>query len=252
MKTVKHKIVVNSGIVVWVDADEVLVHFQRLFHEHLRKHYKLKIKKNYISTEWDYSPVLPKSITIDDAMNTLPKNWTEVQEIHEGAREFMLALHEMGCRVVIITHVNEALAPGRIQNLINHGIYFDEIYFTLQHKKIDFAKKLVRRYADAEGKPVRNFFIDDRAKNVVEFLQDMPNLIQGVTLDTPYNDLEKKQYGHYLNMDFTSKNQQDMYKTLLAGVRERLKEEADASELAKAPKKKVSKKTKKKSQTKKK
>lgn len=245
MRNGKYKITVDSGIVVWVDADEVLVKFQKLFHEHLRKHYKLKIPKNFVSKEWDYSSVLPKSITIDDAMRTLPLNWTEIQDLHDGAREFMLALRQLGCRVVIITHVNEALAPGRIQNLINHGIYFDEIYFTLQHKKIDFAKKLLRRYQDADGKPVRNFFIDDRAKNVVEFLQEMPNFVQGITLDTPYNTLEKKQYGHYLNMDFSSLTQQDMYKVLLASIKRRLKEEKKPKNKAsqkKTVKKKVSSK----------
>lgn len=240
MKNGKNKITVESGIVVWVDADEVLVKFQKLFHEHLRKHYKLKIPKNFVSKEWDYSSALPKSITIDDAMRTLPSNWTEIQDMHDGAREFMLELNKLGCRVVIITHVNEALAPGRVQNLINHGIYFDEIYFTLQHKKIDFAKKLHRRYVDTDGKPVRNFFIDDRAKNVVEFLQEMPNFVQGITLDTPYNDIENKQYGHYLNMDFSSKTQQDMYKVMLSSIKKRIKEEK------KSGSKKVAKKTTKK------
>ena len=225
MKNIKNKIVVPSGMVMWVDADEVLVHFQKLFHEHLRKHYKLKIPKNFVSKEWDYSGVLPKSVTIDDAMMTLPKNWTEIQESHDGAKDFTLALKKLGCRVVVITHVNEELAPGRIQNLLGHGIYFDEIYFTLSHKKIDFAKKLVRRYVDSDGKPVKNLFIDDRAKNIVEFLQEMPNFIHGITLDTPYNELEMSQYGSYLNMDFTSKNQKDMFKKTLSLIKKHLRDE---------------------------
>lgn len=219
------KIVVPSGIVVWVDADEVLVKFQKLFHEHLRNHYKLKIPKNFVSKEWNYSSALPKSITIDDAMATLPQNWTEIQEAHEGAKEFTEALNKLGCRVVIITHVNEDLAPGRVQNLLGHGIYFDEIYFTLRHKKIDFAKKLVRRYVDQDGKPVRSVFIDDRAKNVVEFVQELPNFIHGITLDTPYNDVEKADYGSYLNMDFSSKNQADMFKKTLDVIKRRIRAE---------------------------
>jgi FMN phosphatase YigB (HAD superfamily) len=239
MKNGKHKIIVPSGMVAWVDCDEVIVKFQKLFHEHLRKHYKLKIPANFVSKEWDYSSVLPKSITIDDAMRTLPENWTEIQELHEGAKEFMLALKNMGCRVVIITHVNEELAPGRVQNLINHGIYFDEIYFTLKHKKIDFAKKLIKRYQDEDGKPVRNFFVDDRAKNVIEFIQELPNFVQGITLDTPYNDLEKKQYGHYMNIDFTSKDQKEMFAMTLKSIKNRIKDEKSTKRKKPTSKKKT-------------
>lgn len=225
MKNAKHKITVPSGLVVWVDADEVLVRFQKLFHEHLRKHYKIKIPKNFVSKEWDYSGVLPKSISIDDAMMTLPKNWTEIQECHEGAKDFTLELRKLGCRVVIITHVNESLAPGRIQNLLGHGIFFDEIYFTMSHKKIDFAKQLVDRYVDQDGKPVKSLFIDDRAKNIVEFVQELPGFIHGITLNTPYNNLEMKQYGSYLNMDFSSKNQKDMFKKTISLIKKQLKKD---------------------------
>ena len=211
---------VKSGVVVWVDVDEVLVEFRSMLNDHLNKSFNLNLDRDYVAHDWHYSDVLPKEASFPTIMSGLPKNWPEHQPLYAGAAEFTQTLKEMGCEVVLITHIDLELAPYRLKNLFYHGIYFDEIYFTLGKSKTDFAVPLSLRFTDEENRPAKNIIIDDKAQNVIEFLDMVPNMSLAVTMDYNYNkeSLAKcRNYGKML--DAKSKTQQEMYKKVLAEVK---------------------------------
>lgn len=217
----KHFKKIKSGIVVWVDVDEVLVEFRPLLNAHLNKSFNLSLHRDYVANDWGYSDVIPKEASFPEIMSGLPKNWPEHQVLYEGAAEFTRDLKKLGCEVVLITHLDLELAPYRLKNLFYHQVYFDEIYFTLGKSKVDFAHPVSLRFTDNQGRPAKNIVIDDKAQNVVEFLDLMPNMALGVTMDYAYNKstlAKTKNFGPLL--DAKSKTQQDMYQKVIAKVKQ--------------------------------
>lgn len=206
-------------MVVWVDVDEVLAHFRTMFNLHLKKKFKIKVDKHFVSKDWYYSDIIPAELVFKDLMDALPENWTEHQKIYPGAKEFLLKLKSMGCHIVMITHVPQEQSHYRIKNLVKNGLYFDEIYFTGLSKTL-FSEQIAKRYSGPRGQKVKHFFIDDRAKNVVEFLDNMDNVACAVTLNVEHNakdiNIGKKFKDRFVA---TPRTQQEMYQEILKAVK---------------------------------
>jgi hypothetical protein len=214
-------ITVKSGIVVWVDVDEVLVSFRKMFHKYIRDKYKIAILDDFIPNDWIYSEVFKTKEKFNEAFEALPKDWPKDLEIYSGALSFINELKSLNCRVVLITHLPTQFSPERIENLVRHNIDFDEIYFTYGRDKTEYSMALEKRYQNEKGNPVTNLFIDDKALNVEEFLDRMPNVNFAVTLNQRFNNIDiKRMKSKYNNskLNCESLNQQEMFDKILKRV----------------------------------
>jgi hypothetical protein len=210
----------NPKIIVWLDVDDVLLDFKHMYNRHLKENYGIKIPENYQPLTWDYTEVLPKKIKFPETMKTLGKFWTSNQTALPGAAQFTKTLEKLGVHIILITHIEGEQAPDRLAVLTDQKICFHEAYFTMGRTKGDFAKQVVRRYPKAI-----NLFMDDKAANVVEFLNEVPRVHTGITLTVPYNDGERSVI---LENDFGKilwvKDPEQMYQTMIKVVRQLLKE----------------------------
>jgi hypothetical protein len=176
------RIVVQSGFVVWVDADGVLVNFIEMFNKYISACHGMDIPVDYDPARWDYTELFGNSVNFRECFNSLPDDWALNLNLLDGAVEFTHALHNLGCRVILLTSLPLHMSVHRIKNMVGHGIYFDEIYFTSGQKKTEIAIPAASRLVCPDGSDVRNVVIDDMAENVRDFMESMPNLALGVTL----------------------------------------------------------------------
>jgi FMN phosphatase YigB (HAD superfamily) len=177
---------IKAKAIAWIDCDDVLVDFKTQFNRYLNVRYGLDIPPNHEPNDPDYDGKLPMSI--DWVLQDLPKEWPARLEAFPGAAEFIKTLKKMGCRIVFLTSIDQSCGPYRIKNLNQHGIEFDEIYFTKGLGKGKVAQALRERY-DAKF----HFFVDDMAKNIVEFSKET-QVDALFTLDIPYNQKILEQY----------------------------------------------------------
>lgn len=177
--------------VVWVDVDDVCVKFRRMFNKFLRETYGFKISDDYMAKSWSYDEIIPKGDKFMDYFNSLPVNWTEHQDLFPNVKDNLKQIHEMGHYIILITAVPEHAVHYRLKNLIEHGLYFDEIYFTSQSKSL-YAQEVLKRFNDSHK--IKNILIDDRAKNCVDFLTNIPNMEKIISMEAPFNDTEMKSH----------------------------------------------------------
>jgi hypothetical protein len=97
-------------------------------------------------------------------MKSLGKYWAGDQKVLSGAKEFCQELKKYKVKIILITHIEGYQGPNRIKCLVEQGIVFDEIYFTMGRHKSEFAKELIKRYKNSV-----NFFMDDKAENAYDF-----------------------------------------------------------------------------------
>ena len=211
---------VKSGLVVWIDVDDVLVKFKAMFHDHINKIMGLNLSPDYCPTNWNYHEIFKDDANFLKIFEQLPPDWPLGLMAHSGAKEFTKQLNELGCHVVLITHLRESMGIYRLSNLIKHEIYFDEIYFTFHTDKGRYAKEVSKRFRTEQGE-IKHVFIDDRAKNVVDMFKALP-LNYAVTLRNEFNvpDIELlalEQQSGKLSAD--SSGVEEMYQKLLNYVR---------------------------------
>ena len=181
------KKVINSKKIIWVDVDDVCVEFRTMFNKFLRETYNLKIDDHYMAQNWTYTEVIPEGSNFMDYFNSLPLNWTEHQKVFPFVKKYLEEIHNMGHYIILITAVPEHTTHFRLKNLVEHGIYFDEIYFTSQAKSL-YAKEVVKRFKNYSQ--ISNILIDDRSKNCIDFLHNVPNMEKIISLDAPFNNYE--------------------------------------------------------------
>ena len=209
----KNEIVVSNGIVVWLDADDVAVDFHRFFNAHLRQN-GYKVALDFIPQKYSYLDVMSQS-QFNAMFSSLGSHWPRDLEAFSGAAEFTRRLKELGCRVIIITSIDGHQLPERIKNLQEHQIYFDEIYATKGRNKSEYAKELLPRYVSARGAPVLNILVDDFAKNVLDFVEQVPRAVKGITMDIGYSkDWLKKAEGNR-KISGRSRTPQELYEETL-------------------------------------
>jgi hypothetical protein len=204
----KNKIVIPNGIVVWLDVDDVLVDFHKIFNSYARRRGH-DIPVHYMPERYSYAEVMSEKEFIT-CFNGLGDDWPARVHALDGAAEFTRQLSEMGCRVILITSVNGYQGPERIQNLCKNKIYFDEIYLTRGRRKGEFASWLSTRYVDSRGRRVKSILVDDYAKNAVEFVRNVPNS-SATTLGVGYSKEWVRKYKHLKRIDGASKNQKELY-----------------------------------------
>lgn len=208
----------DSNIVVWVDADEVLVDFKSMFHTYLNEKYNLSLPLGYHAANWNYGCLFDDPKDFAAAFEGLPFNWPLKLKAIEGAKEFINQLKSLGCKVVVITHLPPEKAPDRLENFTNNDLNFDEIYFSWGRDKCDYAKALLPRYGEAQ-----HLFIDDRASNVTGFFEKIPGMLTyAVTLDVPYNIetlIKNKDIPQEL-LDTSSTSQKEMYSKIIQKVKQ--------------------------------
>jgi hypothetical protein len=175
----------SPKVIVWLDVDDVLLDFRRMYNRHLKEKYNINILEDYQASTWDYTEIL-ETIKFLDTMSTMSEHWTSTQKIIPGADKFTQELEKLGVHIILITHLDGSLAPNRIDALTSQNVVFHEAYFTMGRTKGDFAQQVVRRYPKA-----LNLFMDDRAANVEEFVRVMPRVHTAITLDVPFNEPEK-------------------------------------------------------------
>lgn len=178
---------IYSNRIIWVDVDEVLVKFRPMFNKFLRETYKIQLPDNFIAKNWTYDEVLPKHFDFMDCFNSLPSDWPEHLPAYDGARDFLQELKKMGNYIILITQVPEACVDARLRNLLAHNFYYDEIYFTSKAKS-GYALSTLKRIENHQQ--IQNILIDDRAKNCVDFLNNMPNMEKVFSLDIEINHPE--------------------------------------------------------------
>jgi FMN phosphatase YigB (HAD superfamily) len=218
----KQKIIVPSGVVVWVDVDGVLLDFRSFFHKVLKEKAGIQLADDYMSPSWTWDEVL-KNGQFTEIFNALPNNWTENLKVYKGASDFTHLLKKMGCHVNIITDVKGPSTIYRIKNLEKNKIFFDAIFFTHGHAKSEFITPMMDKYVDPEGNPAKHIFIDDRAKNVDDFLSNIPGAELGVTIDYPYNSVELAEMPKKYSLrvfSFSSKTPQEMFTVVFDRVME--------------------------------
>ena len=218
------KLKLKSKIVVWIDVDEVLVNFRKFFHQHLKERHSISVPDGFLPADWYYSDFFCREKFIE-VMEGLPKNWASDLEILPGAVKFIKELRKHNCHIILITHLPADLAPERIKNLLSHGVYFDEIYFTFGRKKSEYVIALMERY-EYNREKLSHFLIDDRAQNGYEIMKDCPSFDYFVTLNDSYNkeaianlkiEFDKTRF------NFDSKTNVQMYSRIIAKIKETLK-----------------------------
>jgi len=203
--------------VVWVDVDDVCVMFRTMFNKFLRETYHFKITDDYMAKSWTYEEIIPAG---DDFMNyfkSLPVNWTENQVVFPFVKAYLDEIHKMGHYIILITAVPEHAVHYRLKNLIStHQLYFDEIYFTSQSKSL-YAQEIIKRFGNSEL--ITNVLIDDRAKNCIDFLNNVPNMEKIISLDAPFNNSEMTSYPASNIISYES-NTEEMWNKLMAHLRQ--------------------------------
>lgn len=208
MKTLK------TNTIVWVDVDDVLVKFRKMFNIFLNQKYGLSLSEDYLAHDWSYKEVLPKDANFMDYFNSLPKNWTEDQEVYPRVKQYLNEIKNMGHHIILITAVPEHAVHFRLKNLISHGLYFDEIYFTSQDKSL-YSREILKKFNNWET--VENVFIDDRAKNCVDLLNNMPNMKKIVSLNAPFNNKEMSLHNSISYHESTEAMWEELMKYLKSG-----------------------------------
>jgi len=172
--------------VVWLDVDDVLVDFCGLYNAHISSLGYGPLEKDYVPRHWNYSEIVGGESHGRAVFAALPPDWPLKLEAKRGAVAFTWRLHRAGARVILITSLEQRHASARIENLVAHGFYFDEIYFTGHgdgQEKHHYIDAHFQRYGSA-----RHIFIDDYAKNVVAVAGALGALVESWTFDRPYND----------------------------------------------------------------
>jgi hypothetical protein len=207
----QNKIVVPSGVVCWLDVDDVLVDFHRLFNALIKKK-GYDVPLNYIPSKYSYAELMPEE-QFSEYFVQLGQNWPAKCKVFKGAAEFTRKLSEHGVRVILITSVFGHQGPERIKNLCKNHIYFDEIYLTKGRQKSEFASWLSTRYVDSKGCPVKNILVDDFAKNAVEFIKMVPNAVAGITMNIGYSQPYIKKAKNNKKLFSESVTQTELYDT---------------------------------------
>ena len=214
------KKVIPQNVIAWVDVDSVLVDFYQMFHKHLEVNFGYKIEPNFIPRSWTYDDVL-RGHTFEQVFGSLPNNWAADLSVYEGAREFMSELHELGCYVILLTHLPESQKHHRLGNLIKNAIYFDEIFFPYGQPKSQVADMLLPRFESGNGKSIEGFIVDDYFKNIVDVLT-LDHVKAGFSLAYPFNEAYKpmvEPQGKDLHLYPTSP--QELYEVTLRSVKKR-------------------------------
>jgi hypothetical protein len=212
----RNEIVVPSGIVVWIDVDEVLLNFCRKFNQELiRLGYEVPV--DYVPIDYDYCEIVGPG-AFPGIFEGMDPKWVGELDGFPGAAEFTRRLKELGCRVVLITSIHGFQMPDRIHNLRQHKIYYDELYPSRGRKKSEFARVLLPRYVDPRGKPCRHIIIDDTMKNTLEFVDNVPRAVKGITLNVPYNRLELERHGDDARINSEATTQRGMFEATLRCV----------------------------------
>lgn len=194
-----------KSVIIWLDVDDVLLDFKNRHNRFLRKKYKVNIPDDYIPLNWDYTEVIEAPLTFKETMQALGNRWSQNQKALPGASKFVKTLKKHGYHIILITHIEGEQGPERIKNLIKNKIIFDEIYFTLGRHKSEFAKEIIKKFP----KDFSHIFMDDKAGNVIDFIENVPQTTLGVSLDLPFNEQWLKKYKNKkLKL---AKNYLDMY-----------------------------------------
>jgi hypothetical protein len=179
------KKVLSSNVIAWVDVDSVLVDFYEYFHVHLNDQYGIKLPKDFVPSDWSYADVLHEQSFIE-VFNSLPPDWAAHLKVYDGAANFMKELHEMGCYIVLLTHLPESQKQYRLQNLIKNGIYFDEIFSPFGQPKSQVAEMLLPRFESGNGAQIEGFIVDDYFKNTIDMMK-LKHVKAGFSLNYPFN-----------------------------------------------------------------
>lgn len=182
---------IRPPAVVWLDVDDILLDFCGMYNKHLSglgyssPGRKRGIPEGYYPDNWNYSEIVSQE-EHRDVFGTLPVDWPASLRAHGGSIGFTWRLHEAGARVVLVTSLPQTKALYRMRNLLAHGFYFDEIYFTGHgeaQSKEEYVEALMQRFPAS-----RHIFVDDRGETCLAFAKHFGNSrIDVHTVDRPYN-----------------------------------------------------------------
>ena len=164
-----------------VDFDGILGNFDRYLYRKSRpNHPALKnVPDTYMNKLLDYRCI--EGFDFFKAFSEFPISWPGETDIIPGSREFLATARAAGVKIVILTSVPEKSGIYRLRQMVREGLYFDEAYFTMGHKKSEFVNTLLERHD-----PHTAVFIDDLAKNAIDVAENCAG-VDVVTCDIPYN-----------------------------------------------------------------
>tara|TARA_Y100000034_G_C6906425_1_gene420810 strand:- start:2877 stop:3584 length:708 start_codon:yes stop_codon:yes gene_type:complete len=224
------KIVVENGVVVICDVDGVLVDFYKLFHDFINNDKEMKEKgisapEDYIPSYWDYKCLIKEEGLFKKKFDELPNNWPENMDLLEGSKSYVDQVKKLGSRVILLTNIPHYMQHNRIQNLISHGVIFDEAYFspsTPPVPKHEYLNSLKSRYVDKNGNPVKFVFIDDRTKNITQTVDNFPELDMGFTMDLPFNSdcIKNLTEDQKKKISWESKDHKECFEKMISWIKE--------------------------------
>lgn len=198
----------NIKKIAFLDVDGVLLNFNKLVYSHLASAYGIEIPKDYIPKSWDFSDLRPKDAEAVSWAKVVGVDWPLHLKPFNNTKQFMDKLKKKGYHIILITRIGQSMQLLRIENLIKHGLPFDEIYFTSYSQiKADVIKTALARH-----KPQKWIFADDKAAACIPVLDLKDRRGQTFSIDYPFNKSIKKEDPKGL---VWATDEQDLYQMVL-------------------------------------
>lgn len=206
---------------LFLDFDGIIGNFDKYLYQVSRaKHPALaNIPDTYMPKKMDFRCI--EGFDFFKALAELPATWPGELPIIEGARRFIEDAAGTGAKVILLTSVPEKAGIYRLNQMVQHGMHFDEAYFTMGQKKSDFINTVLAREERRYGsfRAFQKFvFVDDMAKNALDVVQNCPDIVKVVTCDIPYNNeiLAKAAPEHVSRLNLVPHVPEDMEETARA------------------------------------
>jgi FMN phosphatase YigB (HAD superfamily) len=172
-----------------IDVDGVLLDFNAFVKVHLAKAYGVKVPEDYVPSSWNMTDLAPKGMENITWESVVPDDWPAQLVPFSKARHFLNKMRKKGYHIVMVTRIGQKRQIHRIENLIEHNLHFDEIYFSAHgQSKRDIVATVLKRH-----KPNKWVFMDDKASTCAEVLELKHHNAKVYTLDFPFNSATKKQ-----------------------------------------------------------
>lgn len=175
--------------ILFCDVDGVLLDFTGYTLPYLSAAYGVKIPDGYIPSTWNMTDLAPKGTDVVSWESIVPDDWCLHLNPFPKAKVFLNKMRKKGYHIVMVTRIGQTRQLQRLENLIKHGLYFDEIYFTAHgQSKSGVISTVLKRH-----KPNKWSFVDDKALTCSEVLELNKKNSKVYSLDYPFNESVKKQ-----------------------------------------------------------
>ena len=194
--------------IAFLDVDGILLNFNKLVFQHLSSAHGIEIPKDYIPKSWNFTELTPKGKKYVPWKKIIGIDWASHVKPFNNAKSFLDKLKRKGYHIVLITRLDQSMQILRMENLIKHGLHYDEIYFNEDSQiKADIMVTVLARY-----KPKEWIFADDKAASCLRVLDIKNKNSKVYSLEYPFNKSIIKNSPKEL---IWVKNEQELYQKIL-------------------------------------